>query len=527
MAGNPFQVLGTRVAKRIGREREWNRLLSLVERNHLSLVGPKYIGKSVLLLSLAEHFQAGNGMFRTSAYWDLRHGTPNTDAEFFSQFAKLLLRPVRSINRDYAAELDDEPAEPFKKIKMVFELLNEENISILVCLDGCDDLLLGSAVTKNLWDNLRALAEMNSLRFVTASRGRLRDLCHSPDSKTSDFWNIFRNPVGLTAMTAADIDDCLRLFGDAGISVGPGAASELLNWSGGIPVVVAAHCHAIWETAVSERALSKDIVDGFGRDLHLSEQDAFREIWDDCSEEQRAFVSRVQLQQLQEAAAADRAVVTALTDRGFIRVEGRRIQIASRALGNFVSQGAGGRSNVLASLFGTDEGFRANAKGLLQLRFAALPVGVDDDLLNYLRNAIDNSDNANVLVRMIRALIERSFHLIWDRSIPDRKIPDEWAAEWKHPDRDGNAPMREPPQGAVPGRFGKQCQLLSLMTDPRRTRRTPVRRSTYVLIEGLHTVGDFGQHMEGEAAPHGFGIAVCLTALQLVDQLTRDIRREY
>jgi hypothetical protein len=68
MAVNPFQVLGTRVAKRIGRQKEWNRLLSLVERNHLSVVGPKYVGKSVLLMSLAEHFQPGNGAFRTSLY---------------------------------------------------------------------------------------------------------------------------------------------------------------------------------------------------------------------------------------------------------------------------------------------------------------------------------------------------------------------------------------------------------------------------------------------------------------------------
>jgi hypothetical protein len=173
MATNPFQVLGPKVARRIGRQREWNRLLSLVERNHLSAVGPKYVGKSVLLLSLAEHFQPGNGAFRTSLYWDLRHGTPDTDIEFFSQFAERLVVPIRSINPEYAAELQGEIAEPFKKIKMVFELLKEEGLAVLVCLDGCDNLLLGSGVTRNLWDNLRALAEMDSLRFVTASRRRL------------------------------------------------------------------------------------------------------------------------------------------------------------------------------------------------------------------------------------------------------------------------------------------------------------------------------------------------------------------
>ena len=70
----------------------------------------------------------------------------------------------------------------------------------------------------------------------------------------------------------------------------------------------------------------------------------------------------------------------------------------------------------------------------------------------------------------------------------------------------------------------KQCQLLNLMTDPAATRRTSVRRSTYVLIEGLQTIGDFGQHLEGEAVPEGFGISVCLTGLQVVEQLTSDLR---
>jgi hypothetical protein len=522
MAANPFQVLGPKVARRIGRQREWNRLLSLVERNHLSAVGPKYIGKSVLLLSLAEYFQAGNGAFRSSLYWDLRHGTPDTDIDFFSQFAERLVVPIRAINPDYAAELQGETTEPFKKIKMIFELLKEEGLAVLVCLDGCDNLLLGSGVTRNLWDNLRALAEMDSLRFVTASRRRLRDLCHSPDSKTSDFWNIFGNPFSLAAMTEADIDDFVQFFLAADIAIRPGAVKELLNWSGGIPVIVASHCQALWNLACDGRELSKELVDRLGTDLQVNEQDALREIWEDCSEEQRTLVARVHQRQVAEMEASNQALVASLAERGMLRLEGRRILIASRAMENFVAQGAGGRSNVLAALFGTNEDFVTNAKGLLQLRFASLPQA-DEDLLAYLRNAIENSDNPNVLIRMIRALVERSFQLIWDRSIPDRRIPAEWSAEWKQPDRDGNS-TAYPPEGPVPGRLGRQCQLLGLMTDPRRTRHTPVRRSTYVLIEGLQTVGDFGQHVEGEVIPHGFGISVCLAALQVVEQLTMDLQ---
>src|SRR5881394_3468545 len=100
MVASPFQVLGTRVARRIGREREWNRLLSLVERNHVSVLGPKYIGKSVLLLALTEHFEANNEVFRASVYWDLRHGTPDNDVDYFAEFARRLVTPIRAINTE-------------------------------------------------------------------------------------------------------------------------------------------------------------------------------------------------------------------------------------------------------------------------------------------------------------------------------------------------------------------------------------------------------------------------------------------
>jgi hypothetical protein len=485
-------------------------------------VGPKYIGKSVLLMSLAEHFQPGKDAFRASLYWDLRHSTPDLDLEFLSQFASRLVAPVRTINPEYATELEGDPAESLKRIRMVFELLKEEGVAVLICLDGCDNLLLGSNVTRNLWDNLRALAEMDSLRFVTASRRRLRDLCHSPESKTSDFWNIFGNPFTLNAMSDDDIEGFVQFFQSSGVEIGTGAFRELVNWSGGIPVLVAAHCLALWDPASGEKQLSKALVDGVGKGLHLSEQDALREVWEDCSEEQRTLAARAYQRQLADTDATNPSLVTSLIERGIVRLDGRRILGASRVLENFLAQGAGGRSNLLAALFGTDEGYAANAKGFLQLRFALL-AHADKDVLDYLRNAIENLDNPKVLIRMIRALVERSFEMIWDRSIPDRRIPSDWSAEWKQPDRDGNF-TNYPPEGVVSGRLGKQCQLLDLMTDPRKNRRTPVRRSTYVLIEGLQTAGDFGQHLEGEVVPHGFGVTVCMSALQAVEQLSVDLQ---
>ena len=134
MVENPFQSLGLRVPKRIGREREWNRLLSLVERNHLSVVGPKVTSASRYSFSrLQITSSAGTGAFRTSVFWDLRHGTPDNDGEFFTSSRARLVAPVRSVNLMIDTRRNSRRAqdESFKKIKMVFELLAEEHLVVL------------------------------------------------------------------------------------------------------------------------------------------------------------------------------------------------------------------------------------------------------------------------------------------------------------------------------------------------------------------------------------------------------------
>lgn len=522
MDGNPYTVLGARIARRVGRDREWQRVLSQIERNHLSIIGPKYIGKSVLLSALADHFRNGGGAFRGSLYWDLKHATPKNDEEFYSQFAKCLATTVRGIYSEYAAELETASNSAYKNIQTVLELLRDENLALLFCLDGWDHLLLGSLVTRNLLDNLRSLAEWPTVRLVTGSRQRLRELCTSRDARTSDFHNIFGNPLALAAFREAEIGAFLCPFAERSIMLGSGAQKQLLNWSGGIPVLLASLCRDLWDSVSEHATATKDLIDDIGVKLHLQEEDAVRELWDDCTEEQRALFLRVQKEQFTEANAMDRRLLSSLVDRGLLRVEGRGLKIGSLAIANFVAGGAGGRSNALVFLFGTDQGFKENAKGLLQLRLGSLG-NIHSDLKVSLENAIANLENPKNLVRVIRGLVDDAFELIWDHSIPDRNIPVEWSAEWKMPDRDGNSPPRDPPEGRVPNRGGKKCQLLGLMTDPRRTVRGPVRRSTYVLVDGLQNVGDYGQHLEGEQVPFGFGIAICLSAIEMVSQLMEDL----
>ena len=86
------------------------------------------------------------------------------------------------------------------------------------------------------------------------------------------------------------------------------------------------------------------------------------------------------------------------------------------------------------------------------------------------------------------------------------------------------APTYSIAQGDVFVSRSNTIDLVGLTTSQGRRDLSMIRRSTYVLIDGLQTVGDFGQHPEGEVVAHGFGMSVCLSALQVVEQLTSDLR---
>ena len=74
------------------------------------------------------------------------------------------------------------------------DLAKEKEIArILVVLDGFDHVLAGTGLTRNLWDQLRELARRPSLRLVTGSRRRLRELCRTEEVQSSNFWGIFKN----------------------------------------------------------------------------------------------------------------------------------------------------------------------------------------------------------------------------------------------------------------------------------------------------------------------------------------------
>ena len=78
---------------------------------------------------------------------------------------------------------------------------------------------------------------------------------------------------------------------------------------------------------------------------------------------------------------------------------------------------------------------------------------------------------------------------------------------------------------------GPQCSILRLATGTDRVQRKSryVTKTTYLLIDHLQSVGDFGQHRSDFPEARvtiGFAAAVVLTAIALVESLTTDLQRQ-
>src|SRR5262249_13099054 len=162
------------------------RLARLLAKNHISIVGPRYIGKTVLARDLCTLFSKGDRETTGSIYWDLGQKTPSDDSEFYRQFAAILGKGLRQFNSESADKLEQANQNFHDEIHDVFAYLQELGLCFLICFDSFDSLLGRGVMTRNVWDNLGALADdFKSIRYLAVSRKTLNELCWVPGSESS------------------------------------------------------------------------------------------------------------------------------------------------------------------------------------------------------------------------------------------------------------------------------------------------------------------------------------------------------
>jgi hypothetical protein len=488
--------------------------------DHLQVVGPRFAGKTVILHELATRLRQVNSPYSAVLVWDLGHQTPGTDALFMQGLARELSAALRGSHLDYAEHLRSPQGNPFQDIAEVLDLLKDEGAKVLVIMDGFDKPLSNGQLTRNLWDQLRELALKPSLRLVTASRRTLRDLIRHPDAQTSDFWNIFDpSPVRVGCFDESDLTAVLATMPERALAAG--ARTELWNASNGFPILVLGVLNAVCKTdaagAVSPEAMKTACDSAF-----LTVRDKLDALWFDCPPSCQDILRRV----IDEGSVARAGIAATdaevLLERGFVHSAANKLQRPSRLLGRYLEEQPH-EGNALVRLFGTGDAYRKNLKGVLERRIGLLG-GIDPMLKRYLeRGTEDLPDHPNVFLSNVRGIVNQAFELVWKAETPDRRIPSEWIAIWKHNhERRVDELETTFPQGV------HRVRLLNLMTgtDKSAPCAKHVTKGTYVLMNAVHGFGDFGQHQEGAPIDPGTAYAALHLCVELAATLTRELPAE-
>lgn len=520
MSDMRFPILGTSIPPAIGRRNVIGRMKASLTKplpDHLQVTGARFAGKTVVLQQLVNILSQDKSTYISVLMWDLGHQTPATDEQFLSAFAEKLAFGLAKNYPDYATLLQTSEDELYADITEVLEALKAENKRVLMIMDGFDKPLENGKLTRNLWDQLRELAQLPSLRLITASRRRLRELIRNPQAQTSDFWNIFNSePVHIGCFDDNDLDELLAKL--PGMNFDQGAISELWNESNGYPVLLLGILNVLDNTSSSGTVSSKIVCDVAIQALAVL-RDQLESLWVDCPASSQDLFLRVMDEKAILRSGVAQSDIDRLIEKGFVTQAGNKIQRPCRLLTSYLKDQPN-EGNALMRLFGTPDNYLSNMKSVFERRIDHI-AGIDPELKRYLERAIgDLPDYPSVFMTNIRGIVDRVFELIWAAELPGRSIPADWLNYWQSNNESINGLTSGFPQG------GKRVYLLKLMTGTENCspRALKISKTTFYLVNSTQSFGDFGQHQNGAIIDKGTAYPIFLLCLELAASVTRELR---
>jgi hypothetical protein len=518
------------LATPVGRGAELAALRALLDRDtpsNVSVVGPKGIGKTLLLRALAGEAPTW-GRFAAVALWDVRRRTPPDDDAFFAGAAGALAEALAASHADLAAYLRDDPS-----LDMVQEVLGElerEGARVLLLVDHLERALRAPGISKGLWDNLRDLVVRGALVLVTTTPRRLRVLTDA-DARTSEFWNVFAPPVELGPFSPADV---ALFLGPLDLERGPLAPptrKEFDRQTGGVPLLCALLAGHLAESATTtvEKAT---VADAAGALAH--ESDHVANLWGDLAGPAQDLLVELAVRGEEGVPAADvsRDRLADLGLRGYVtQTSGGRVAPRARMV---LDHAALHRADAgdLARLFGPDADANANARALLELRLDAVsggPAYVRSDAERALHDLKSNPARA---LSALRELAHTSLDAVWNAHFPDRKLPQETVDAWHQRGsewvRRQALPLVERGYKLPVGRNARAAQekVLGLLTDPAEHGEVSVSDGTFRLIVALRELGNYGHHVADsgtETVPFQTAAAACELGVELFRRLTAEL----
>jgi len=518
------------MTKFFGRRQLLERIRELHQSSqHVSVVGARSIGKTALLEAVVAQHVIGSDLFAGAGIVDFRHDPPMSTAAALRRVGGVLLDIFKNATGGELKYLTDEidlsasAEELYDQLKIALELVAEGERRVLLVLDGCDPVLQNSAIPRNLWDNLRALAQARSLRLMTGSRDHLHRLCYNPEARTSDFFRIFYDePLVVGPFAEADWRD---LHANCGFNLDASAQKELVNWTGGHPDLVDAVLVQLREL-VRGGAVSKAEVDGAAEKLTAKAAARIDALWMDCPEETRGDIAQL-IRGDVSATDIPAERLRYLVARGIATESGRKVRLANR----FVERIAGARKNDVSGarkLFEKPDDFATNIRTVLELRLSQVNGG-DAELLKLIRRALRHlPDEPDATLGGARDILDRALKLVWKAEAPAGKVPQEWIEHWKHIEAANGRAIKATADytrnPGIPEERGLQCALVRLATGQQRISAAAkkVSKATYVALEHMNQVGDLKNHSTVDPTVT-MAAAFCMTAIELCELLIRDL----
>ena len=521
-----FQISGATVPRLVGRKSAMQRLTASLAKptpDHLQIVGPRFFGKTVLMHAVAEKIRSGDSRFKTVVLWDLAHRTPSTDDEFIRVLVQQIADQVASFNKDYADHLRNADGNGYSELREVIDIFDGEKVKILLLWDGFHKAFGSSRLTRNLWDQMRDLGSRPGLRIVTASRKPLHELPRDSESKTSDFWGLFdTSPVKTQCF---EDEDFLEAIGHlTTVTLGSGAKTELLNWTGGVPPLVLGLLNKVNESFKGNTVNGGDI-NQIAMESMQDLKPFVGSLWSDCPEPSKdLYLELIEAQSI-EAKTCKYSDASPLEEKGFATRSGARIHAGCRFLQTFVRERSGD-SGSIGRLFGSQAVFETNGRILLERRFAQTEISDPDVRLFLSRCLADIPDHLDVCLYNIRGIVDRVLDLIWNAELgTKRQIPAEYTTDWQFY---GERAANEDWAGRCPTSRGLQLRLLKLLTTPEKApiRAKYVKNATYTLVESAHAFANLGQHLIGQKVDFGTTFAAMCVCLELAARVTRELNTD-
>lgn len=532
-----FPLFPPQIPPMIGRDRLYKRMVDGLTKptpQSLSLVGPRFSGKSVVLSAIARDPKILDA-YCCVVEWDLGHQIPQSDEEFIAAMRKKLSTALAGKNDDISKHLAQEAA-GYDELLESFELLETDKQRVLMLWDGVDPTIGSGKLTRNLWDNLLALGRKDSLVLVTSSRRKLQELIRDAQSVTSEFWLLFE-PVKLEAMNEEDVAAFSAKLPE--YSFQAGAVKEIVNWTGGIAPLVIWLFNQICDEE-SPGAISQNLVHQIAQNPDDTCSGIVDRLWADCSATAADLYRGIVESGKSSYSGLPKQERATLVDAGFIAQNNGIAKSACRLIQTHIS-GTNQESGALGRLFGDWNDYSNNIRGILERRIAHLR-RFDETLFHMVERAVEDVPrHIDTCLNGLTHIEERSLDIVWKRELePDGCLPPAVISQWSqialafHESKRPRvlADMIRADEGCEKNAWKlsadrpSQLALLQLLTGSHQHYTDVVARyaskDTYVLLNAIHCFRNRSQHSGGQV----IGLGVAVSALMLCIELLACLDRE-